>query len=289
MERDEELWQWLQRPLGWWILCKWKCGAVSVTAHFLLADPATTLTAFSPFSPDQGSFIIEDTAFGEGARLEANHHCNVGVTGVLCMPQYVFHDVHWKNTASGKWVNFQSMNFQGHTANQVHGGIFALSPPNAQVIMDGGSLPNNFFPPGFVSLVSNQFTYLLSLPGEPCVLSPGNRYDGGIMCRVPLRSLKVYSQGQVSGSAPAMQFEVWYNRTESGPADSSQAIGFHQIGGDGATAKQGYSVPVIPGAEHHYRLSLLDGTGNIPSTWVRFIQISCTSIGRVNMRANDSL
>ena len=39
--------------------------------------------------PDQGSFIIEETTFGDESQLEANHHCNVGVTGVLCFPQYV--------------------------------------------------------------------------------------------------------------------------------------------------------------------------------------------------------
>eukprot|EP00957_Ditylum_brightwellii_P208082 15355772-Ditylum_brightwellii.AAC.1 len=58
--------------------------------------------------PDQGTFIIEDTTFGDGVMLEANHHCNVGTTGVLCMPQ--------------------GMNFQQHNANQNHGGIFTLSP-----------------------------------------------------------------------------------------------------------------------------------------------------------------
>ena len=39
--------------------------------------------------PDQSTFIIEDTTFGNDVQLEANHHCNVGVTGVLCFPQYV--------------------------------------------------------------------------------------------------------------------------------------------------------------------------------------------------------
>ena len=158
----------------------------------------------------------------------------------------------------------------GHLANQNHGGIFTLSPPNAQVIMSGGSLENNFFPPGFVSLVSNKFTYLLSLPGQTCILSTayGSRYNGGILCDVPLRTLKVYSQGLVSGSAPAMQIEVWYNRIQDGVADISQAIPFHQIGNDNQTPKQGYSMPVVPGAEHSYRLSLLDGIGDIPSSWV---------------------
>lgn len=136
--------------------------------------------------------------------------------------------------------------------------------------MDGGLLENSFFPAGFVSLVSNKFTYLLSLPGEPCILSTayGNRYNGGILCTVPLRSLKVYTQGLLSGSAPAMQIEIWYNRVENAQADSSQAIPFHQIGGDGQTTRQGYSMPVIPGSQHSYRLSLLDGSGDIPANWV---------------------
>ena len=38
--------------------------------------------------PDQSTFIIEDTFFGDGVSLEANHHCNVGLTGgklgILC-------------------------------------------------------------------------------------------------------------------------------------------------------------------------------------------------------------
>lgn len=31
--------------------------------------------------PDQASFIIESTSFGDGVSLEANHHCDVGTTG----------------------------------------------------------------------------------------------------------------------------------------------------------------------------------------------------------------
>lgn len=68
----------------------------------------------APFSPDQGTFIIENTTFSDGAILEANHHCNVGITGVLCMPQYIFHNVHWKNAAPN-WMYFQSGNTQGKT------------------------------------------------------------------------------------------------------------------------------------------------------------------------------
>ena len=31
--------------------------------------------------PDQSTFLIEDTFFGDGVSFEANHHCNVGTTG----------------------------------------------------------------------------------------------------------------------------------------------------------------------------------------------------------------
>ena len=162
--------------------------------------------------------------------------------------------------------------------------------------MDGGSLENSFFPPGFVSLVSHKFSYLLSLPGEPCILSTayGSRYNGGILCTVPLRSLKIYSQGLLSGSAPPISVSIWYNRTESGEADSSQNIPFHQIGGDNQTPKQGYSLPVIPGSEHSYHLSLLDGVnGDIPTTWV--IEFSDQVIGNrwaveyINLSLNGRL
>ena len=169
-----------------------------------------------------------------------------------------------------RWIWFQSGNTQGHDANQNHGGVFTLSPPNAQVVMDGGQLEDNFFPPGYVSLVSAKFNYLLSLPGSPCVPSTayGNRYDNGILCKVPIRALKIYSEGLVSATAPSMLVEMWYNRTESGAADASQSIGFHQIGGDNQTPKQGYSLPIVPGIEHSYRISLMDGNGDIPSSWV---------------------
>eukprot|EP00961_Rhodomonas_salina_P161961 2181547-Rhodomonas_salina.1 len=73
--------------------------------------------------PDQGTMIIEDTRF-ENAWLEANHHCNVGVTGMLCMPLYILHNVTWVG-GSSTWVTFQKENTQQHNANQNHGGIFA--------------------------------------------------------------------------------------------------------------------------------------------------------------------
>ena len=52
--------------------------------------------------PDQASFVIENTHFEGQIELEANHHCNIDVTGVLCLPVYVF-----ANVSGGHWMYFQ--------------------------------------------------------------------------------------------------------------------------------------------------------------------------------------
>jgi len=229
--------------------------------------------------PDQATFIIENTSFGNSVSLEPNHHCNVGTTGVLCFPQYIFHSVQWKNSdRSKKWIQFQNHNTQSHNANQNHGGVFSLSPPDAAIVMKGGLIENSFFPPGFVSLVNQKFQYLLDLPGAPCILSSSVSsehaflYDDGILCKVPLRALKVYSRGLVSSSAPSLKVEIWYNKggveKQIDPPDNSQIIGFHQIGRDNESQKQGYSLPVIPGSSHSYRLSLTSGNKDLPSDWI---------------------
>jgi len=209
--------------------------------------------------PDGSTFIIEDTTFDD-AEFEANHHCDVGVTGILCFPQYVLDNVRFKNASTNRWARFQSSS----PAN--YGGVFTLSPPNADIVMAGGTLEDSFFPQGYVSLVSHHYTYLLNLPGSLCILSStqfGDRYDGGILCKVPLRSLKVYSRGLTTATAPSGLIEVWYGREESGEPDASQWIAFHEIGG---TRKQGYSFPVIPGSEHYYKIS-----PTFPSSWVSCI------------------
>lgn len=220
--------------------------------------------------PDQATFIIEDTVFGESVSFEANHHCNVGITGVLCMPQYILHHVKWRNSnKSQKWVEFQNQNFQVHAANQNHGGIFTLSPQDASMVMRGQILEESFFPTGFVSLVSNKFDYLLSL--GKCVRSDsigyGSLYDNGILCRVPLRALKLYSRGLVSTGAPYLKVEA----RVAGATVASQQIGYHQVGVDFQTDKQGYSVPIIPrlpDLDISYHLSLSGDKGDIPSDWV---------------------
>lgn len=169
---------------------------------------------------------------------------------------------------------FQYHNEQPHSANQNYGGIFTLSPPDAATVMGGGEVEESFFPPGYVSFVSERFSYLLDLPDNLCkhgASFQGSMYSNGILCKVPLRALKIYSRNQVSGSAPSLLVEMWYNTLgtngQSGPPAATQEIGFHQIGADYASNRQGYSVPVIPGTGHSYRISLANG-GNVPDDWV---------------------
>ena len=47
--------------------------------------------------PDQATFIIENTHFGNSVSLEASHHCGVGSTGGLCQPTYILDNVKWTN------------------------------------------------------------------------------------------------------------------------------------------------------------------------------------------------
>jgi hypothetical protein len=233
--------------------------------------------------PDMATFIIEDSSFGSGVSLEPNHHCNVGTTGGLCMPQYIMHNINWSNSdKSKKWVRFQSRNTQSHNANQHHGGIFTLSPPDATKVISGNILDNSFFPPGFVSLVSSKFSYLLSVPDDLCILSSslgdnmGFIYDNGILCKRPLRALKLYSRGLFSNSAPKLSVEIWFNDEgivgQQNLPNVVHEIGFHQVGNDNEShPKQGYSIPVIPGIEQSYRLSLAASNGGstlIPHDWV---------------------
>lgn len=56
--------------------------------------------------PDMAAFIIEDTVFTGNSQFEANHHCNIGVTGYLCMPTYVLSNVSWVGITSTQWVQF---------------------------------------------------------------------------------------------------------------------------------------------------------------------------------------
>ena len=229
--------------------------------------------------PDQSTFIIQDTTFGEGTILEANHHCNVGTTGFLCMPQYIFDNVRWTNTGNGMWTWLQ----RGGTGG---GGIFSLSPPDALAVME--ATPQNqammedlLFPPGFVSVASSHYTYLLASPGGICVaaasLGPifASRYDNGILCRVPLRAFRIYTRNLEAATAPSLLIEAWFDSNgissqSINQPTASQTVEFHSTGNSSGGMKQGFSVPVIPiidGAVVSYRLSLSTG-GSIPQDWI---------------------
>ena len=45
------------------------------------------------------------------------------------------------------------------------GGVFSLSPPNAQVVMSGQSLADSIFPPGYVSVASQVLQRMCELDG----------------------------------------------------------------------------------------------------------------------------
>jgi hypothetical protein len=177
--------------------------------------------------PDQATFVIDGARFEGQSWLEANHHCGESgglncATGVLCMPTYVLHNVSWHSRAP-HWVLFQQ---PGAPTFPLHGvatmgGIFSLSPPE-EANIDGG-----FLPPGFCALCAGTYAFLLGLQmdggdtgdgsgGAICVtadsLGLGARYHWGILCRRPLRALKVYSLDQDVDSqadAPALLLEVW--------------------------------------------------------------------------------
>lgn len=237
--------------------------------------------------PDIGTFIIENTTFSDKVTIEANHHCNVGTTGFLCFPQYFLHNVKWlvKKEDSQKWFYFQYENTQAHTSNQNHGGIISLSPVDADTVMNGRTIQDSFFPPGYVSLVSSKFDYLLSMPGNICELSTsiglGELYDNGILCRAPLRALRVYSKRLLSNVSPPLRVDIFHRSggisQQTNTADATTYIPYHQTGGDFQSRKQGYAFPVVVGLEHSYRLGIGYSNEDFPLDWV--VEYSDTVVG----------
>jgi hypothetical protein len=208
--------------------------------------------------PDQGSIIIENTRFEGRVTMESNHHCNEGVTGVLCSPVYIFLNTTWL-------VNSGRFTFHGGANN--FGGMFTLAPP------DEKNVKGEIFPAGYCSLASHFFSYLLPIDsGSTCKRARDisdelrDRYSDGILCKRPLRALKIYTDDNQNGRK--LKVELW----QRGSMISSFLMPFHSTGG---TRKKGYALPVIPGTDHEYRLSL-EG-GNIPKEWI--IEFSDPVIG----------
>jgi len=208
-----------------------------------------------------GTVLLENVIFEEKVSFESSHHCNSGVTGVLCMPTYLFINPTW-NAIEGQWFQWGNNN----------GAMFVLGP-------DDQTNPNGImFPAGYCSLANPYWTYLLSLDGgKSCqtasavatalgadVTTWTTRYNSGILCTRPLRRLEIYTLGQSSASAPNIKLELWQNNAKV----SEQIINYFQIGQDSSnTRKQGYSATVVPGVDHEYHLSLQNG-GPIPLEWV---------------------
>ena len=86
-----------------------------------------------------GTFLLENITFNNRVNLECSHHCDVGITGVLCMPTYVFINIKWTGTINdGSIVDWGPNN----------GAMFTLGPD------DETNLSGNYlFPPGFVSVI----------------------------------------------------------------------------------------------------------------------------------------
>lgn len=106
------------------------------------------------------------------------------------------------------------------------------------------------FPPGYISLVSNKFPYPLGLLNNVCLDTStssssegndyGNLYDNGILCQTELRALKIDTRDLNEKNPPQLKVEIWYNNSNHGNSgqqsrnpDSSQLVGFHQVGADG--------------------------------------------------------
>ncbi|CAF1388475.1 unnamed protein product [Adineta ricciae] len=208
-----------------------------------------------------GAFILENMIFNNRVHFESSHHCNVGVTGILCMPTYVFVNMKWTGTFSD---DFSMLKWGPN-----NGAMFTLGPDDEKNLSG-----NKLFPAGFCSIVNPYWTYLLALDnGAACLNSNGvanllgqdpakfaKKYDGGaIFCKKPVRRLEIFSFNQNAGNNRDMRLELW----QHGDLISSVTLKYFQIG----DRKQGYSATVIPGLGHKYRLSMADG-GNVSPDWI---------------------
>ena len=202
--------------------------------------------------PDSlGSFIIENTKL-EDVLMEANHHCGIGVTGFLCMPNYVLHNVAWVDGGRSTWVAFTQSNDAGS------GGIFSLSREDAA--LNAAGTGGFFLPKSYQSLVSSVYPYLLAtgVCDSATTLGLAKRYENGILCKAPLRALKVYSK--VAGASLLVQ--VWKASNTAGAPIAEQYVPFYSS----SSWKQGYKFPVIPGPDYFYRISL--SGSDVPADWI---------------------
>jgi len=215
--------------------------------------------------------VIANTKFSGTISLETNHHCNVGTTGVLCMPMYVFDNVTWN--VSSVEVKFSSI------ANN-YGGMLVLSPNDE---MKGGDA---LFPLGYVSIASNVHTHLLNMGSAYCSLASNisnvsnpSMYQGGILCKQTLRTLRIFTN--VSFVSTRLYLQVF--DVQKQVFLSQTYIPFYSTGGSN---KQGFSFPLLAnlGDSIAYYISL-EGNLNVPSNWV--IEFSDLIFGNLYHRRDE--
>ena len=114
--------------------------------------------------PDQAAVLIERTTFEGKTWIEMDHHCDIGVTGSLCSPTYVFVNVQWRVT-SARWMYWFLPGAGAGASHMTRGGVFALSPPE-EANPDG-----HIFPAGYCALASATFAYLTALDGGRAISS----------------------------------------------------------------------------------------------------------------------
>ena len=140
-----------------------------------------------------GTFILENMIFNNQIHFESSHHCQSGVTGVLCMPTYVFVNM--------KWNGIISDNSEIVQWGPNNGAMFTLGPDDEQNLNG-----NKLFPTGFCSIIHPYWSYLLAIDnGESCfdsnyvanLTNQNNakfkeKYSKAIFCKRPVRRLEVY-------------------------------------------------------------------------------------------------
>jgi hypothetical protein len=219
-----------------------------------MADGCAALIKDSYYSkgnvalPDEGAHLIENTIITGSAGLEANHHCHVGATGILCQPTYVFHNTKRYDNSDGNqnWCYFGGSSKK--TWSMANGGIFTLSPPNCLANHQNEGIEHCFFPKGYCSVVDYRYDYLVkfghNVDNKTCSFSstlddvwPGKsgsdlkkRYNNGnkdsVLCKVPLRTLKIFSRNFNKNwqlrNVPDLHVELWYDNNK--PEDKENSV-----------------------------------------------------------------
>ena len=105
------------------------------------------------------------------------------------MPHYVYDTVSMLNPAK-KWIDFDINNYSNNNDGEFLGGIFSLSPTDAARNIKNTANADFLLPPGYRSLVSTTFDYLLDLGCKTAGhLNLGERYDKGILCEKELHKI----------------------------------------------------------------------------------------------------